>query len=803
MLAQNQKSLTMILTIAVALTTSFVFGQQPQLPSQRYQPVPPSVHIPPTNAERIQLRQVKDRAQLGMAPVQKRINSGQSTSYRFSDENAPMPAYERGTVQQTSYVSDGNEIQVPNILAGRQTQDKNKSATSAEQQPRSASEDLESSQIAPADVASEPINATATEMVNQIQRSNPLVDAQALEHQQKIAEQQLRQIRERAAAAASNLEQASYQTSRTSQEVPESPREAMSSDEFMEQPMAAKISEVSTSVTQPPEQATVAQTIENSVDVETPMLTAKPIQVASSNLQIGEPVNQIRQVANETQGQPISQPVARPPLTRKAAEITLSAPGIEVQTFGPRSIGINKTSTYKIIVTNRGSIDAKQLLIGINMPQWVDIANTILTNGQKEITDGIKQARLVWTVDHVPANSAQTITIETVPRKAEMFDLGVEWTFAPQVGMTSIDVTEPKLEMKIAGPRDVLYGEKAIYHVTVRNPGTGTAENVTVMLPEALGGERASLGEITAGREKNFQVELLARTAGQLDLAATAKADGNLNTQAIRQITVRRAELGVIIDGPPMKYAGGVGQYMITINNTGDATAQDVVAAIALPTGIKYLSGVDSAKEIEGGLRWQVGTIDAGDQRTFKINCELNAAGDLQIEAGARGQGDLAASSACVTTVETVADLILTVMDPKGPLPTGEDVIYQIRVKNRGTRAARDVQLVMQFSEGIEPNAAQGLQHRVVPGQILFSPIAQVDPDEEMEFQVMARAQQPGTHVFRAQLTCADSDAREIAEGTTRFFGEAIEVPVDQEANTTADATNEFAPEADSTEFKR
>ena len=402
---------------------------------------------------------------------------------------------------------------------------------------------------------------------------------------------------------------------------------------------------------------------------------------------------------------------------------------------------------------------------------------------------------MVWTIDRIPANSTQTLTIDCVPRKAEMFDMGVEWTLAPRTGTTHVEVTEPRLEMKIAGPHDVLYGEKAIYHVTVRNPGTGTAENVNVMLPEALGGERASLGEIPPGREKNFQVELLARTAGQLDLTATAKADGDLNTSATRQIDVRRANLGVVIEGPGMKYAGSVGQYKITVDNTGDATAQEVVAAIALPTGVKYIGGVEGANEIEGGLRWLVGSLDSGEQRIYNINCELNASGDLQLEAGARGTGDLAASAACMTNVETVADLVLSVEDPKGPLPTGQNVIYQIRVKNRGSRSAENVQLVMQFSDGIEPVDASGLKHQIVPGQVLFSPISQINPGEEMTFQVTAMAHRADTHVFRAQLTCADSDSREIAEGTTRFFGDAVQAPVRQEADVnTADADSSFEP---------
>ena len=259
-------------------------------------------------------------------------------------------------------------------------------------------------------------------------------------------------------------------------------------------------------------------------------------------------------------------------------------------------------------------------------------------------------------------------------------------------------------------------------------------------------------------------------------------------------INVRRANVQIGITGPPMKYAGSVGQYTIDVANNGDATATQVEAAVALPAGVKFLGGVESVNQMDAGLKWVVGSLEPGEQKRYKINCQLDASGDLQIEVGARGAGDLAASSVCQTTVETVADLVLSVHDPKGPLPTGQNVEYEIRIKNRGSRSARALNLVMQFSEGIEPTKAAGLSHRIVPGQVLFAPISQIDPGQELTYRVTANALKGGTHVFRAQLTCADSDAREIAEGTTRFFGDDVQSQQQIGEQDTDTATNDFAP---------
>jgi uncharacterized repeat protein (TIGR01451 family) len=322
---------------------------------------------------------------------------------------------------------------------------------------------------------------------------------------------------------------------------------------------------------------------------------------------------------------------------------------------------------------------------------------------------------------------------------------------------------------------------------------------VVVMLPEALGGERAALGNIAPGADKNFQVELLARTAGQLDLIATAVGEGNLEVTAERKLTVRRAVLGIAVSGPPLKYAGSDGQFVVNVTNTGDATAHEIVAAMALPNGVKYVGGIESVKLIEGGLRWAVGALQPGESREYRVTCQLDTSGDLQLEVGAQGKGDLQAANACVTKVETVADLVLSVRDPKGPLPTGQPTSYEITVLNRGSRAAKGINLVMQFSEGIEPKHAYGLEHRLVPGQVLFSPIAQLEPGQEMTFKINAEAFKSGTHIFRAQLVCEESDSREIAEGTTRFFGDEIRSAGQNTANgaNTANSTNEFSSPSD------
>jgi len=774
MLAQKLRlSLPLALVITLSVLSASAFGQT--TPSQRYQPVrngfaPPSVHVAPQN-----LKQLPSR---GSEALQ------QASLYKFSDEarrsnsnnlTPPKTApseLQTGAVQQTSFqVEAQDEPAVPAILSGRSVSatatKKPADFAAAMQQARNHTPTIGASQLpgtpkprfqkpsAENEISIEPPAATQSDQ-NDFQIGKLTVQRQrAQTNASQRIDQKNRQVK------FSGLQ-------------PVEPVADLSASEFIDQ----------ITVGDPAPEIEVEPSDINATKL-TALQAGKFPPASKSNTQANSPSEtQIRTMSANTQTINGMKPV-----------IQLRAPALEVDTYGPTSVGINKLADYQIVVKNNSSIQAERILVGVNIPSWVDIENVNLSTGEKELTDGKNQARLVWSIDKIAGNSSQTMTISATPRKPQVFDVGVEWTLIPRVGSTNVSVTEPRLEMSIAGPPEVLYGETAIYHVTVRNPGTGTAEDVVVMLPEALGGERASLGLIEAGKEKNFQVELLARTAGKLNLVAKAAAEGDLKVSAERDLVVRRANLEIAINGPGLKYSGSGAQYTVSITNTGDATASDIISAIALPNGVKYLSGVESVKLIEGGMRWPVGTLDAGQSRTFKVNCLLDTSGDLQLEVGARGRGDLAASDACVTKVETIADLVLSVADPKGPLPTGEDVPYEIKVQNRGSKSAVGVKLVMQFSEGIEPKEASGLKHQLTDGQVLFSPIEKINPGEEMTVKVTAEAMKAGTHIFRAQLTCDESDSREVAEGTTRFFGETIQPttsPIANEANASALQSNDF-----------
>jgi hypothetical protein len=120
--------------------------------------------------------------------------------------------------------------------------------------------------------------------------------------------------------------------------------------------------------------------------------------------------------------------------------------------------------------------------------------------------------------------------------------------------------------------------------------------------------------------------------------------------------------------------------------------------------------------------------------------------------------------------VEAVADLTLEVVDPTGPVPVGVDMVYEVHVRNRGSKSADAIDVTAYFSNGIEPVSVEGGAHELKPGMVVIKTIPVLEMGREVVYKIKARAETPGTHRFRAELNCTSLDTKLTEEETTHFY---------------------------------
>jgi uncharacterized repeat protein (TIGR01451 family) len=468
---------------------------------------------------------------------------------------------------------------------------------------------------------------------------------------------------------------------------------------------------------------------------------------------------------------PVNAIAARP--GRPAPLLTARGPALRIATNGPSAVIVGQEASYTVVIHNEGTTAATGVYLRVGLPSFVRVAAEGSAPDTGPAHDMDQEQRLVWSIAEIPANGSEQVTIRVTPTENRPIPLQVDWTTRPISAQTEIEVLQPQLEVAVSGPRDVLYGETAVYTIKLSNPGTGDASDVAVEF--AYGDQRLEpkpLGTLSAGQHVELKVELNAREAGTVQMTAVATAGGGLRADARQELLVRRAKLEVDVEGDRVAFAGSAATYRVTVRNSGNAPAADAQVALSLPPGAKFLGG-DGWKSANDGYVVPLGTLQPNANRTLNLQCQLMSSGDNQLAARLTGAGDLDSHDSWVTRVEALADLKLTVNDPQGPVAVTKEAVYELHIVNRGSKAATNIHVVAQFSQGIEPVAASGATSQIMPGQVVFNAIPRVEPGQEITLVVKARAEGEGTKRFRAEVTSEDHDLQLVAQETTFFYSDA------------------------------
>ncbi|MBL9161549.1 MAG: DUF11 domain-containing protein [Planctomycetaceae bacterium] len=461
---------------------------------------------------------------------------------------------------------------------------------------------------------------------------------------------------------------------------------------------------------------------------------------------------------------------------------TSSQPVIASFIEGPQRIVVGRPVEYRVVVENKGNVTAREVTGAVVAPPGAELVDASASNGvvnRPTVESGQPANEIQWQLYELPAGAKQTLTIKLIPRSGREMQLGVQWNHAPVGGNAVVEIQEPKLQMEISGPSDVMFGKAQRYALTLSNPGNGVAEDVIIELTppgaDKSGVVKHKVGALAAGETKKIELELTAREAGELKIQAAATALGDLRTETMKAVICRKAELQVDWRGPEKKYAGAIATYYIRVRNPGTAAAEQVAVELALPAGAELVEASQGHAwdEASQKLTWQGATLNPGEERFMEVQCRMSTPGVNKIELAAHNAaGDLRDAKSVPVTIEGMADLKLEVVDPQGVVPVGEMAVYEIHIKNNGLTAAKGVNVIAMFSQGIEPSHVEGGQHTINDGRVSFRTLDNVAPGSETVFKIHAKASASGTHVFRAEVACQELDVKLAAEETTRFFTE-------------------------------
>ncbi len=455
--------------------------------------------------------------------------------------------------------------------------------------------------------------------------------------------------------------------------------------------------------------------------------------------------------------------------------VKLETPHVQVALNGPSNLPIGAPALYEVVVHNIDQIDMQGLILRLDIPPGIKVQTLKPTHGEFEVekaADGLTM--LTWGFEYLPAGQSATAPMQLIASTAKNFAVAMEWTLMPVSATSDIEVRAPRLELALEGPAEVNFGQPNVYHLHVRNPGNARASQIAVRLSaEPYGSSTAEIPAVEPGEEEVIDVELTFNEQGAIRISADAQEQSGLASETAISVIVRQAKLSAQIAAPQVVYHGGLASYQVQLTNSGDADATDLQATFDLPEGASLIAAPTGASSSGRKLTWPVSKLAAGSSEAFAIQLKLTGAGQNQIQFVCAGAGILKAAAQATTQVESISDLKLIVSDPIAPAPVGGEVVYELTLTNRGSKAATNVKVIAQFSEGIEPVRCEGHPSRVVPGQSFFEPISKIGAGETVSLKVFAKAEVAGTHRFRVEVRADETEVRLVQEESTQYLDAA------------------------------
>ncbi|MEO2021350.1 MAG: DUF11 domain-containing protein, partial [Pirellulaceae bacterium] len=239
---------------------------------------------------------------------------------------------------------------------------------------------------------------------------------------------------------------------------------------------------------------------------------------------------------------------------------------------------------------------------------------------------------------------------------------------------------------------------------TVRYEVLGQAQNAQ------LGNQATKSLEVTTNAQGQASIQLnpTAQQAGftqvQVQISRPATADGSfpqLNAyQGWTTIAWSSPRLNVQTSGPSRATVGSTLQYKVTIANTGDLPANNVILTDQLPPQLKLTGSSLAGQTFGDSTQWLIGDIPARTSRTLVVQCQARTAGDIVYSWNARSDDGMKAQASSKTSI-TVAKLDVSMTGPESG-QVGKSVQFNITIRNNSTTNLDNIVLSDRFDEGLQ-----------------------------------------------------------------------------------------------------
>jgi uncharacterized repeat protein (TIGR01451 family) len=449
-------------------------------------------------------------------------------------------------------------------------------------------------------------------------------------------------------------------------------------------------------------------------------------------------------------------------------------PTLVIQKYAPGEIQVGKPAKFVVQIRNAGAQSADNVTIHDEIPQGTKLIST----SPNATTEG---SRISWEIGKLSPGEDRTVEMQLMPISEGEIGSVATVNYSAQASVKT-KCTMPQLAVRLTSPSEVMIGNQQHVKIEIKNPGTGDAtgvilfENVPQNVKHVAGPAlEFEIGTLRAGETRELDLVLTAEKAGKVINAITAKADGNLQVQQQVEFEVIAPALSIAVDGPERRYLERPATYEVRVENPGTAPAHNVQIVTKLPKGMRFVraNNMGEYDAATHAVYWSLTELPKGEKGSVELVAMPTETGSQTLQVEGHAQQGLSDRTQRDIVVEGLSAIMFEVRDLEDPIEVGGETGYEIRVVNQGTKAATNVQVVVDIPPGMKVISAEGeAQHKVQDGRLIFEPIQQLAPKADTMLRIRAQGVQAGDQRIMVQVNTDDMKDPIRREESTRVFGD-------------------------------
>jgi uncharacterized repeat protein (TIGR01451 family) len=446
---------------------------------------------------------------------------------------------------------------------------------------------------------------------------------------------------------------------------------------------------------------------------------------------------------------------------------------IVLEVLMPDQVNAGAPFTYHINVFNTADFAVRDVVVTDELPEGFTLVES------QPAASSTSGNQVTWDLGTLEGKQSATIKVtgqtDTVGTLASCATV----TFVPFV-CASTQVVSPQLALDLTLPESVLVCDPIVARYEVSNPGTGALTNVTVSDALPAGLQTASgkdmvefaIDRLEPGQTRVFNVNLTASRTGEFDVPATAKSD-HLTAQDSASVIVRQPVLAVEKAGPDHVWVHRNLEYTITVRNTGDAPADNVLLTDSFVGNAQVVRASDNAQVSTQGneVTWMLGTLAPQASKTVTLVLRPGDKGTIANRVNASGVCAEGVAASVQTEVRGIPAVLLEMVDLEDPIEVGNTVTYLITVTNQGSAVDTNIRVTAELEEQMQFVEARGATPGSIDGKVItFEPLPSLAPQAKAEWFVTVRALAPADVRFRTQMITDELTRPVIKTESTNFF---------------------------------